>query len=118
LANINEVPDLVVTKCVKFIKKLWHTHTHTYIYIYTHTHTHTHTHNASLESDIFPDWLKITTVEPLHKRKKIQHYRPVSLPLVFSKILETLMKNKLTAFITKNNISTQAQNDFREGKST
>jgi len=29
-----------------------------------------------------------------------------------------LMISRLTAFITKNNILTQAQNDFREGKST
>jgi len=69
-----------------------------YIYIY----------NASLESDISPDRLKIKTVEPLHKRKKIQHYRPISLLLAFSKILETLMKNRLIVFITKNNILTQA----------
>jgi len=75
-------------------------------------------YNASLESDIFPDRLNITTVEPLHKRKKIQHYRPVTLLLASSKILEMLMKNRLTASITKNNISTQAQNDFRVGKST
>ena len=75
-----------------------------------------HIYNASLESDIFPDRLKIITVEPLHKRKKIQNYRLISFLLAISKILGTLLKNRLTAFIIKNNILTQAQNDFREGK--
>jgi hypothetical protein len=38
--------------------------------------------------------------------------------MFFSKILEKLMYNSLISFVTKNNILTDAQNGFREKKST
>jgi hypothetical protein len=36
----------------------------------------------------------------------------------FSKLLEKLMYNRLISFVVKNNILTEAQNGFRENKST
>jgi hypothetical protein len=83
-AGFDEVPDYVVKQCTQFIKK-------PLVNIY----------NASLESGIFPDQLKIANVKPLHKNgdiKNIQNYRPISLLPVFSKILEKLMYNMLIAF--------------------
>jgi predicted outer membrane repeat protein len=98
-AGVDEVPDYVVKQCIQFIKK-------PLVNIY----------NASLESGIFPDQLKIARVKPLHKKgdtKNIQNYRPISLLSVFSKILE-----KLIAFVVRNGILTDAQNGFRKKGST
>jgi hypothetical protein len=36
--------------------------------------------------------------------------------LVFSKLLERLISNRLIPFLYENNISTEAQNGFRKGK--
>ena len=73
------------------------------------------------ECGIFPDRLKVAKVKPLHKEgdvHDIQNYRPISLLSVFSKLLEKLMFNRLISFITKNNILMEAENGFRENKST
>jgi hypothetical protein len=73
--GIYEVPDLVVKKCMKSIKKPL-----------------TNIHNASLESGIFPDRLKLAVVKPLHKNgdtENIQNYKPISLLSVFAKIYKS-----------------------------
>jgi hypothetical protein len=73
-------------------------------------------YNASLESEIFPDQLKIAKVVPLYKKgdkRDIQTYRPMVLLFVFSKLLEKLMYNRLTAFIEGNGVLTEAQHCFR-----
>ena len=63
------MPDYVVKQCIKLLKK-------TLAKIY----------NASFESRIFPDQLKIPKVVPLYKKgdkRDIQNYRPIALISVF-----------------------------------
>jgi hypothetical protein len=77
--------------------------------------------NASFTSGTFPEMLKIAVVKPLHKKgdtREIQNYRPISLLSVFSKIIEKLMYIRLMSFITSNDILSDSQHGFREGKST
>jgi hypothetical protein len=69
LAGIDEIPDCVVKHCIKLLKKPL-----------------ANIYNASLESGIFPDQLKIAKVVPLHKKggkRDIQNYRPIALLYVF-----------------------------------
>jgi hypothetical protein len=103
-AGFDEVPDCVVKQCTQFIEK-------PLVNIY----------NASLESGISLDQLKIAAVKPLHKKgdiKNIQNNRPISLLSVSSRILEKLMYNRLITFIGRNGILTDAQNGFRKERST
>ena len=46
------------------------------------------------------------------------YYRPISVLPVFSKIYERLMYNRLTDYVTKNNLSSKYQFVFRKGYST
>ncbi|PNF39982.1 hypothetical protein B7P43_G15963 [Cryptotermes secundus] len=77
--------------------------------------------NLSLCTGIFPDQMKIAKVRPIHKRGRIQelsNYRPISLLPVFSKIFETLIYNRVVNFLNKHNLISDAQNGFRQNKST
>jgi hypothetical protein len=62
-AGIVEIPDYVVKQCITLLKKPL-----------------ANIYNASLESGIFPDQLKIAKVIPLHKKgdtRNVQNYRPI-----------------------------------------
>lgn len=87
------VPDWIVKKCMKCIKK-----------------PVTGMCNATLESGICPDRLKLVIVKPLHKKgdtENIQNYKPIQF---FLKILEKLVYSRLIAFIgKKNNILTNSK---------
>jgi hypothetical protein len=51
--------------------------------------------------------MKIAKVRPLFKkggRQDVQNYRSISVLMVFSKILERLMYNRLISFVKKNTI--------------
>jgi hypothetical protein len=64
-AGIDEIPDYVVKQCIKLLKKPL-----------------ANIYNASLESGIFPDQLKIAKVVPVYKKgdkKDVQNYRPIAL---------------------------------------
>jgi len=77
LAGIDEIPDYVVKQCIKLLKKPL-----------------ANIYNASLQSGIFRDQLKIAKVVPVHKKgdkRDIQNYRPIALLSFFSKLLEILM---------------------------
>ena len=68
-AGVDEIPDYVVKQCIKVLKKPL-----------------TGIYNASLESGISPDKLKIAKVIPLHKNgdtRDIQNYRPIASLSVF-----------------------------------
>jgi len=80
LAGIDEIPDYVVKQCIKLLKKPL-----------------ANIYNASLESWIFSDQLKIAKVVPLFKKgdtRDIQNYRLIALLSVFSKLLEELVRNR------------------------
>jgi hypothetical protein len=103
-AGIDEIPDYVVKQCIQLLKKPL-----------------ANIYNASLESGIFPDQLKIAEVVPVYKKgdaKDVQNYRPIALLSVFSKLLEKLVYNRLMAFIEGNGVLTEAQHGFRTKKST
>ena len=68
-AGVDEIPDYVVKQCITFLKEPL-----------------TDIYNASTESGIFPDKLKISKVIPLHKKgdtRDSQNYRPIASLSVF-----------------------------------
>jgi retron-type reverse transcriptase len=49
---------------------------------------------------------------------KFENYRPISVLVCFSKLLERLMTNRLSKFIDKNKILSKHQYRFRKNRST
>ena len=78
-------------------------------------------YNLSLTTGVFPDDLKKCKTIPIFKkgdRSTMSNYRPISLLSIFAKILETLVANRLTMFVTKYNILYDYQFGFRQHYST
>ena len=76
--------------------------------------------NQSLESGIFPDKMKIAEIIPLHKNKEedlVNNYRPISLLMTISKILEKIIYTNLYGFLTKHNLFFDSQYGFRTKRS-
>jgi len=97
-----DIPESSVKQCIQLIKGLL-----------------THIHNLSLRSGVFLDEWKAAKVKPLQKkgdRHDIHNYRPISIILLFAKLLERVMCNRLIPFLYENKILTEAQNGFRKGK--
>ena len=72
--------------------------------------------NLSIEQGIFPDYMKIAEVVPLHKggdEVLCNNYRPICLLITISKILEKIIYRRTYSFLEKNNILFQSQYDFR-----
>ena len=72
--------------------------------------------NNSLENGIFPNLMKLAEVIPLHKGKAKDleaNYRPISLLLTISKILEKVMYNRIYDFLTETSQIYQSQYSFR-----
>jgi len=79
-----------------------------------------HIYNLSLNSGVFPDIWKTAKVRPLYKKGDkydMTNYRPISIILVFTKLLERLLCNRIVSFLYENKILSEAQNGFRKGKS-
>jgi hypothetical protein len=96
--------ESIRVKCIQFIKKPL-----TFIF------------NLSLSSGTFPNQMKVAKVRPIFKKgqkQNITNYRPISVLSVFSKILETLMYNRVVNFLNKFKLISNAQNGFRKNKST
>jgi hypothetical protein len=77
--------------------------------------------NLSLQTGVFPDALKIANILPLHKAKNVAHfgnYRPISLLVTISKVLEKVMNNRVVAHLNKNKQFSQYQHGFRRNYST
>jgi hypothetical protein len=77
----------------------------------------THILNCSLMSGICPDRCKLAIVRPIHKKgnfDELNNYRPISLLTAISKILETLMYQRLLNHLEINKILTPAQYGFRK----
>ena len=61
----------------------------------------------SVKLGVFPEKLKLAKVIPIFKSGKNDHstnYRPISVLLCFSTILERIMYNRLYKYLTKNNL--------------
>ena len=76
--------------------------------------------NISLEEGVFPDEMKIARVLPLYKRDDpmiANHYRPVSILPVFSKLFEQTMYTRLLNFLMKHKFLYEYQFGFRHNHS-
>jgi hypothetical protein len=65
--------------------------------------------------------MKIAKVRPIFKKgqkQNIENYRPILILFGFSKILETLLYNRVVNFIDTFNLISNAQSGFRKNKST
>ena len=73
-----------------------------------------------LESEIFPDKLKIPRLIPIYKAgdpANISNYRYISVLLCFSKMLERIMYNRLYKYLTTEKILYPKQFGFQRGHS-
>ena len=76
--------------------------------------------NKSISSGIFPEKMKLADVFPLHKGKEKflpTNYRPISLLLTISKVLEKLIYIRTYSFLNKNNQLYVSQYGFRNNHS-
>jgi hypothetical protein len=77
--------------------------------------------NCVLDEGVFPNCLKSSLTVPIYKkgdRQLCNSYRPVALPPIVSKILESVMKSQLENFFEANKFLSSAQFGFRNGLST
>jgi hypothetical protein len=74
--------------------------------------------NYSFKFGIYPERLKYATVKPVYKKghkTSTTNYRPISLLITISKILETVAFNRLSLHLQVNNILLPEQFVFRKG---
>ena len=77
--------------------------------------------NLSIESNVYPDILKIARIVPIPKRGKsneISNLRPISTLHPITKLFEKILFKRIYAFFEKNNLLSPEQFGFRKGKST
>ena len=77
--------------------------------------------NESFRQGVFPDNLKVGMVYPIHKVDSeivCSNYRPISILLIFGKLLEKLMQKRLSDYLNKCNILYDHQFWFQKGKSS
>ena len=77
--------------------------------------------NLSIEKGIFPDQLKIAKVTALFKKGNnalMDNYRAISVLPCISKILESIIYNRLYSFFSENNILYKKQFGFQKQHST
>ena len=73
--------------------------------------------NKSLEDGVFPISMKDADTVPLFKskcRQDCNNYRPISLFITLSKILEKIVYKRTIAFLDKHNILFNSQYGFRK----
>ena len=77
--------------------------------------------NLSMRDGIFPDQFKIAKITPIFKKdnkQELKNYRPISVLPCLSKILEKLIHDRLTDFLTNHQVISETQHGFRKQKST
>lgn len=77
--------------------------------------------NLIFECGDYPDTFKIAEIHPITKKKPSSHIvnnRPISILIVFDKILEKIMHERFYNFFIKNKIFTESQYGFMTGKGT
>ena len=73
-------------------------------------------YNKSIQEGCFPEKMKLAEVVPLHKggdESISNNYRPISLLITLSKILEKIIYARTYQFLEKNNILFKSQYGFR-----
>ena len=76
--------------------------------------------NNSITNGVFPQDMKHADVTPLYKSKEhylVTNYRPISLLITISKLLEKVVYTRTYTFLTKTNQLYQGQYGFRTGHS-
>ena len=76
--------------------------------------------NKSLLEGKFPDKMKLADIIPLHKSKSTQdcnNYRPISLLITISKLLEKIIYTRTYKFLERSKLLYTSQYGFREGHS-
>jgi hypothetical protein len=81
-----------------------------------------HLVNMSLSAGVFPSAFKRALIYPVYKgggkaRNSPASYRPVAIFCTMSKLLETVAKEDLEAFMKANNILPTSQHGFQKGRS-
>ena len=79
-----------------------------------------HIFNLSLKNGIFPTDMKLAEIIPLYKKGEktyMENYRPISLLITISKLLEKCVYKRLYSFLEKNNILYKKQYGFRTNHS-
>lgn len=77
--------------------------------------------NLCIKDGVFPNILKTARVVPIHKKGKtdtLNNYRPISIVPIFSKIIEKLLKTRITDFFENNQLFNKSQFGFRSSLST
>lgn len=77
--------------------------------------------NEIIDTGLYPDFLKIARVIPIHKsgsKKDPNNYRPISVLSVFNKVLERLIVRRLTKFLEVTDALYHYQYGFRVGSNT
>ena len=77
--------------------------------------------NKFLENGIFPIILKTGLITPIFKKgdpRQFDNYRPVSTLPIFGKILEKVIYNRLSSFLSSKNTLSENQFGFRKMHST
>lgn len=80
-----------------------------------------HLINSIISTGIFPSIFKIGIIHPLFKKgdkQIISNYRPITLISNIAKIIEKILKIRFVSYLEKNNLLSQRQFGFRNGKST
>ena len=76
---------------------------------------------ASIAQGKIPDEWRVAVVSPIYKGKGKKsdpsNYRPVSLTCVIGKMMERLVKEQMINYMERNNLITNAQHGFRNGRS-
>ena len=74
----------------------------------------------SILTGVYPDFLKIVKVIPIHKDGSTQdnNYRPISLLSIFDKIMENLLGKRLYNFLEEHNKLYHYQFGFGNNNST
>ena len=79
-----------------------------------------HIFNTSLSEGTFPDRMKMAKVIPLYKGKDMDlmiNYRPISLLITLSKLLEKIMYTRLYRYLETQKLLYSSQYGFRTKRS-
>ena len=77
--------------------------------------------NISISSGLLPSDCKIAKLKPLYKKESKtnpEHFRPISLLPLISKVVERIVYDQLDNFLLQNNILYNYQSGFRKNHST
>ena len=80
-----------------------------------------HIFNISLQTEVFPEGMKIARIISIFKNGNINDFtndRPISLLSQFSKMFEKIFHNRMMSFIEEKNILYESQHGFRKNMST